>query len=177
MLRMYTPGLSWSRLNRSMGSALILHTIHSKTWGGSRSTQPPTPHQCFPPGKQLFRMHLYSFSPSTLLSPYCYRCPWPLPLLVVIVIFRYPLPSPPLLVYLLGEIKTLSNYYCWLCYKGKSCHPFWRLGVTEEQPSVNPQGLLEEVCLLWSHAPWVEWRHFSLFHGLELNYSSCLDPC
>ena len=42
MLRMCTPGLSQSRLNRSMGSALILHTVHSKTWGGSRSTSPHT---------------------------------------------------------------------------------------------------------------------------------------
>lgn len=105
MLRMYTPGLPQSRLNRSMGSALLLHTVHSKTWGGSRSTWPPTPPQCFPPGEQLFRMHPCSFSPITLLSLYCSSCPWPLPLLVLIGIFRYSLPSPPLLVYLRGEIK------------------------------------------------------------------------
>lgn len=115
--------------------------------------------------------------PSAPLSPYCYSCPRPLPLLVLTVIFRYLLPSSPLLIYLLGEMKILSNCYWWLCDTDKSCHPFWRWGVTGEQPSANPQGLLEEVCLLWLHAPRVGWRHVSLFHGLELNYSSCLDLC
>ena len=41
MLRMSTPGLPPSRLNRSVGSAHRLHTVHSKTWGGSRSTWAP----------------------------------------------------------------------------------------------------------------------------------------
>lgn len=106
MLRISTPGLPQSRLNRSTGSALLLHTVHSKTWGGSRSTRPPTPPQCFPPGVQLFRMHPCSSSPITLLFPYCSSCPWPLPLLVLTVIFRYSLPCPPLLVYFRGEVKS-----------------------------------------------------------------------
>lgn len=62
-LRMNTAGLSRSGLNRAMRSALVLHTVHATTWGGSRSARPPTPHQCFPPGTQLFRMHPCSFSP------------------------------------------------------------------------------------------------------------------
>lgn len=123
-LRMNTAGLSRSGLNRAMRSARVLHTVHATTWGGSRSARPPTPHQCFPPGTQLFRMHPCSFSPIHSSVSLLLQLPRPLPLLVLTVIFRYPLPSPPLLIYLLGEMKTLSNCYWWLCNTDKSCHPF-----------------------------------------------------
>ena len=92
--------------------------------GGLGALGPPHRISAFHPARSSSGCTPVRSLPSTPLSPYCYSCPRPLPLLVLTVIFRYPLPSPPLLIYLLGEMKTISNCYWWLCNTDKSCHPF-----------------------------------------------------
>lgn len=87
------------------GHAFCSCTAYSSCYNfgkGSGALGPHTASVLSPPGMQLSDAPLLLLSPIRA-SPYCYSCPRPCPLPVLTVIFRYLLPSSPLLIYLLGE--------------------------------------------------------------------------